>query len=73
MSIKIKLLRSVYIMTKKPFETTQSNLLKYNGQDFKVLRQLDETEADISDVGNMFEIQFNDGFITDAFEDEIYK
>ena len=29
------------------------------------------TEADIDEVGPMFEIQFDDGVVTDAFADEL--
>lgn len=56
---------------KKPFETVAGNLMQYNGQDFEILRELTEDEADVDEVGRMFKIKFQDGFITDAFEDEV--
>ena len=36
-----------------------------------VVRKLTEKEADIFDVGNTYRIRFDDGFETDAFEDEL--
>lgn len=41
------------------------------GQRVEILRELTEAEADISDVGPMFHIRFEDGVETDAFEDEL--
>lgn len=41
------------------------------GQTVVMLRELTEKEADIADVGRMFRIRFEDGFETDAFEDEL--
>lgn len=49
-----------------------SDLNKYSGNKVMVNRMLiDEVECDVSDVGNMYEIKFPDGYITDAFEDEL--
>jgi hypothetical protein len=53
-------------MKKKLFETSQSDLLKYNGQDFVVIRPLEAGKEYDEEVGEMFEIQFSDGFKTDA-------
>lgn len=41
------------------------------GEICEIIRPLTEKEADIFDVGNMFRIQFSDGVVTDAFEDEL--
>jgi hypothetical protein len=57
-------------MKKKLFETTQSDLLKYNGQDFTIIRPLEVGKERDEEVGEMYEIQFADGFVTDAFADE---
>ena len=60
-------------MNKKLFETTQSDLVQYNGKDFKVLRELEiGVECDF-EVSPMYKIQFSDGFTTDAFYDEVYQ
>ena len=53
------------------FNTTDSELRKYNGTEVEVIRPLTEDEADISDVGNMYKIRFADGYERDAFEDEL--
>ena len=58
---------------KYTFNTTDTELLKYNGADVKVIRPLTETECDIEDVGNMYKVRFADGYETDAFEDELSK
>ena len=42
-----------------------------SGEIVTIIRPLTEKEADIKDVGNMYRICFKDGFITDAFEDEL--
>ena len=48
-----------------------SQLNERAGSKVFVVRPLTEAEADISDVGNMYRIRFDDGFETDAFEDEL--
>ena len=53
------------------FSTTQSDLMKYNGTIVSVGRKLTDQEADISEVGTMYKIIFNDGVHRDAFEDEL--
>ena len=55
------------------FYTTDSSLKKYNGTKVSVLRQLTADECDISDVGNMYKVRFEDGYERDAFEDELVK
>ena len=61
------------------FITTQSDLLKYNGLECEVIRELDEDEYDKEDLGYlMYEVGFHiDGFPTtitiDAYEDEIIR
>ena len=42
-----------------------------SGSEVQVIRELTEDEADIEDVGPMYEIMFDDGLFTDAFEDEL--
>ena len=44
---------------------------KRDGQICTVIRPLTSDEADLSDVGPMYRIRFEDGVITDAFEDEL--
>jgi hypothetical protein len=58
-------------MEKKRFKTTQSDLLKYNGHDFEILRELTDEEVD-KELQPMFEVKFSDGFIIDVFVDEIF-
>ena len=53
------------------FNTTDSELRKYNGTEVEVIRPLTEDEADIFDVGNMYKVRFADGYERDAFEDEL--
>lgn len=53
------------------FNTTYSELKKYNGTEVKIIRALTENEADIADVGNMYKVKFYDGFEGDVFEDEL--
>jgi hypothetical protein len=53
------------------FTTTDSELKNRNNNIVKIIRPLSADECDIEDVGNMYKIKFQDGFITDAFEDEL--
>lgn len=53
------------------FHTTQTDYLRYNGTEVTVVRPLTEDEADIADVGKMYEVVFNDGVNSHAFEDEL--
>lgn len=48
-----------------------SELNSRNGQKVTIIRKLTSDECDIEDVGNMYHIRFNDGYETDAFEDEL--
>ena len=54
------------------FNTVDSELVNRNNNIVKIIRPLNNNEADIEDVGIMYKIKFTDGFITDAFEDELY-
>lgn len=54
----------------KIFNTTQSDLLKYNGTLVEVGAELTDKERD-PEVGRMFHITFNDGVMSDAYEDEL--
>lgn len=56
---------------KYTFNTTDTELIKYNGSKVEVIRPLTEKEADISDVGNMYKVRFKDGYESDAFEYEL--
>lgn len=56
---------------KKIFNTTDSELEKYNGTEVEIIRPLTEKECDIADVGNMYKVRFYDGYERDAFEDEL--
>lgn len=53
------------------FNTTDTELTKYNGTEVEVIRSLTDKECDIADVGNMYKIKFGDGYVKDAFEDEL--
>ena len=43
------------------------------GQICKIKKAIPPYKYDFWDVGFMYEIQFEDGFITDAFSDELTK
>ena len=53
------------------FNTTDAELVKYNGTAVEIIRRLTPEECDTEDVGNMYEIRFHDGYVRDAFEDEL--
>lgn len=53
------------------FHTTDSDYLKYNGEQILIARALTDRECDIPDVGNMYKGFFEDGNCTDVFEDEL--
>ena len=55
---------------KKMFNTTQSDLIRYNGTLVDVGEELTDKERDL-EVGRMFHITFYDGVKSDAFEDEL--
>lgn len=55
------------------FNTMDTELIKYNGTEVEVIRPLTDKERDIADVGNMYKINFGDGYVRDAFEDELTK
>lgn len=48
-----------------------SRLNERSGQNCVIVRHLTEDEADMFDVGPMYHIRFDDGYETDAFEDEL--
>ena len=56
---------------KYTFNTTDSELQKYNGTKAVILRPLTENECDIDDVGMMYKAVFEDGSHRDVFEDEL--
>lgn len=58
---------------KKVFDThgADSELNDRSGQEVEVIRELTENECDKSDVGDMYRVRFNDGYIIDVFEDEL--
>ena len=53
------------------FITIDSELKDRSHNIVEVIRQLTNDECDIVDVGYMYKIKFKDGFVTDAFEDEL--
>lgn len=53
------------------FNTTQSDLLKYNGTSVYIERPLRKYEFDVEEVGNMYRARFIDGRHWDVFEDEL--
>ena len=67
MVIKMK----IEIGKKYTFNTTQSDLTKYNGTEVTILRPLTDKECDIEDVGNMYYVIYKDGSFGDVFEDEL--
>ena len=62
---------TIKIGKKYKFNTTDTELQKYNGTTIEVIRPLTEKECDINDVGNMYKAKFNDGCERDVFEDEL--
>ena len=55
----------------KVFQTVQSDLIKFNGLGCVIISELDESEYDKEEVGNMFNIKLENGVEIQAFEDEI--
>ena len=53
------------------FNTTDTELERYNGTKVNIVRVLTNKECDIKDVGNMYKAQFEDGYERDVFEDEL--
>lgn len=53
------------------FNTTQSDLMKYNGTSVYIERPLTADECDIAEVENMYRARFVDGRYWDVFEDEL--
>lgn len=53
------------------FQTTQSDLLRLNGNRCTIIRKLTDRECDIQEVGNMYKIKFDDGEKINCFEDEL--
>lgn len=58
-------------MCKAYFNSTRSDLVKYNGRIVNVGRALTSPEIDIEDVGPMFEVTLSDGKQIKAFLDEL--
>lgn len=46
-------------------------LFSRSGQEVTILRALTQEEADINDIGPMYKIQFKDGVVHEAFQDEL--
>lgn len=53
------------------FRTSYSDLIERSGEQVEVLRELTLDEADLYDVGMMYKIRFADGYMTDAYADEL--
>ncbi len=53
------------------FMTLDTRLSSHSGETVTVLRPLTEDEADIADVGPMFKVEFEGGFVESAFIDEL--
>lgn len=66
-----KSFRRLVIGSTAIFMTTQSDLIYLNGKEVTIIRELDETECDIDEVGYMYEIKFYDGLTKQAFADEL--
>lgn len=56
---------------KKVFNTSQSDLKEYDGMEVEIIRPLTSDEADLDDVGNMYEVKLHNGKIIEAFEEEL--
>lgn len=48
-----------------------SGLNDRTGEKCTVIRSLTEKEADLFETGPMYHVRFEDGYETDAFEDEL--
>lgn len=60
-------------LVKKPFSGTDSDVIKYNGQDFDIIRELEQGKEYDFEGTYMFKVRFKDGKEIDAFEDEIVE
>lgn len=58
-------------MKKAYFNTTQTDLVKYNNNIVNIKRALTVSEIDIEDVGPMYEIILPNGKQIEAFKDEL--
>lgn len=58
-------------MKKAYFNTTQTDLVKYNNNIVNIKRTLTASEIDIEDVGPMYEIILPNGKQIEAFKDEL--
>lgn len=58
-------------MKKAYFNTTQTDLVKYNNNIVNIKRALAASEIDIEDVGPMYEIILPNGKQIEAFKDEL--
>ncbi len=65
--------RDRFRVRRNTVKPTGSSYQQYDGMKFKILRCLDPEEADIVDVGTMFEIELENGETIDVFEDEIFR
>lgn len=51
-----------------------SEYKKYDNKVGTIIRALkDREEADVSEVGNMYKLQFKNGTVIDVFEDELHE
>jgi hypothetical protein len=66
-------MKNINELNKIPFNTAQSDLLKYNGQDFEIIRELEQGKEYDFEGTYMFEIKFKNGDIISAFDDEIVE
>ena len=53
-----------------PEPTVETAIRQHHGQRCQVIRELGDSERD-PEIGRMWHIQFEDGFETDAFEEEL--
>lgn len=52
-------------------ETSEKELVKREGQTVTVFAPLNPETYDIEETGTMYRIKFEDGYETDAFEEEL--
>jgi hypothetical protein len=61
------------IAEKYTFKTYDSHYLSKNGMTVTILRPVAEYEIALVEVGQMYEVELEDGTTLQAFEDELIK
>ena len=68
-----KISQKITVGSEGIFKSPYEQYAKYNGKPFSVIRVIDKDDEthDISDVGTMYEIQFKDKSIIEAWPEEL--